>query len=229
MALAVWTEPALAHSYLNCLTKKVVIVDAPRGSASSTIEENLGFWIDEAAKTLVLADGTPLTVRRFDDGWISAARGDISYEFDRQNGNLTYASSTTKEGAATIVIGSGRCKIAVGPAGQAGCTGRPTIVEASAMTHRLLALYKLRGSRFTTLPTLGEITGAAIMTGSSGASHARHGRSRPTGFGALRLLRAAHLREGDYRPRPHQLIDRCPSQKQKAGSDRDSKVGDESN
>jgi len=27
--------------------------------------------------------------------------------------------------------------------------------------------------------------------------------SRPTGFGALRLLRAAHLREGDYRPRPH--------------------------
>ncbi len=181
MALAVWTEPALARSYLNCLTKKVVIVDAPRGSASSTIEENLGFWIDEAAKTLVLADGTPLTVRRFDDGWISAARGDISYEFDRQNGNLTYASSTTKEGAATIVIGSGRCKIAVGPAGQAGCTGRPTIVEASAMTHRLLALYKLRGSRFTTLPTLGEITGAAIMTGSSGASHARHGRSRPTG------------------------------------------------
>ena len=35
--------------------KKVVIVDAPRGSASSSIEENLGFWIDEAEKTLVLA------------------------------------------------------------------------------------------------------------------------------------------------------------------------------
>jgi hypothetical protein len=89
MALAVWTEPALARSYLNCLAKKVVIVDAPRGSASSSIEENLDFWIDEAAKTLVLADGTPLTVRRFDDRWISAARGDMSYEFDRQNGNLT--------------------------------------------------------------------------------------------------------------------------------------------
>jgi hypothetical protein len=41
MALAVWTEPALARSYLNCLTKKVVIVDAPRGSTSSSIEENL--------------------------------------------------------------------------------------------------------------------------------------------------------------------------------------------
>src|SRR5882762_2579309 len=113
MALAVWTEPALARSYLNCLAKKVMIVDAPRGSTSSSIEENLGFWIDEAAKTLVLADGTPLTVRRLDDSWISAARGDMSYEFDRQNGNLTYASSTTKEGSATIIIGSGRCKIAV--------------------------------------------------------------------------------------------------------------------
>ena len=56
-------------------------------------------------------------VRRFDDSWISAARGDMSYEFDRQNGNLTYASSTTKEGSATIIIGSGRCKIAAGPAG----------------------------------------------------------------------------------------------------------------
>ena len=66
MALAVWTEPALARSYLNCLTKKVVIVEAPRGSTSSSIEESLGFWIDEAAETVVLADGSPLTVRRFD-------------------------------------------------------------------------------------------------------------------------------------------------------------------
>ena len=117
MALAVWTEPALARSYLNCLTKKVVIVDAPRGSTSSSIEENLSFWIDEAAKTLVLANGTALTVRRFDDRWISAARSDMSYELDRQNGNLMYASSTTKEGSATIIIGSGQCKIAAGPAG----------------------------------------------------------------------------------------------------------------
>src|SRR5260221_6303997 len=117
MALAVWTEPALARSYLNCLAKKVVIVDAPRGSASSSIEENLDFWIDEAAQTLVLADGTPLTVRRVDDHWSSSALGDMSYQVDRQNGNLTYASSTTKDGSATIIIGSGRCKIAVGPAG----------------------------------------------------------------------------------------------------------------
>ena len=103
-----------------------MIVDAPRGSTSSSIEENLGFWIDEAAKTLVLADGTPLTVRRFDDHWISAARGDMSYEFDRQNGNLMYAGSTTKEGSATIIIGSGRCNIAVGPAGERTVPGRLT-------------------------------------------------------------------------------------------------------
>ena len=117
IALIGWIEPALARSYLNCLTKKVVIVDAPRGSTSPSVEEHLGFWIDEAAKTLVLTDGTPLTVHRFDDQWISAARGDMSYELDRQNGNLTYASSTTKDGAATITIGSGRCKIAAGPPG----------------------------------------------------------------------------------------------------------------
>jgi hypothetical protein len=117
MAVAIWAEPALARSYLNCVTNRVVIVDAPSGSTSSNIEENLGFWIDEAAKILTLADGMPLTIRRFDDRWISAARGDVFYEFDRQNGNLTYASSTTKDGTATIIIGAGRCKLAAGPAG----------------------------------------------------------------------------------------------------------------
>ena len=117
MALAVWTESALARGYLDCLTKKVVIVDAPRGSTSSSIEENLGFWIDEAANIVTLGDGKKLILRRFDDRWISAASGDVSYELDRQNGNLTYASSTMKDGIATIIIGSGRCKIAAGPAG----------------------------------------------------------------------------------------------------------------
>jgi hypothetical protein len=116
MALTGWTEPALARSYLNCLTKKVVVIDAPSGSTSSSVEEHSGFWIDETAKTLVLADGTPLTVHRFDDHWISAVRGDMLYELDRQSGNLTYAGSTTKDGAATITIGSGRCEIAPGPA-----------------------------------------------------------------------------------------------------------------
>jgi hypothetical protein len=65
----------------------------------------------------MLADGTPLTVRRFDDQWISADRGDVYYEFDRQNGNLMYASTTTKEGVATTIIGSGQCKIGASPMG----------------------------------------------------------------------------------------------------------------
>jgi hypothetical protein len=116
MAGAVWAEPALTRSYLNCLTRKVVIVDALTGSTSSSIEENFGLWIDEAAKTAVLVDGTPLTVWRFDDRWISAARVDVSYELDRQSGNLTYAGSTAKGGTATIIIGSGRCEISAGPA-----------------------------------------------------------------------------------------------------------------
>jgi len=117
MAFTVWAKPALARSYLNCSTKKVIIVDAPTGNSSLSTEENVGFWIDDAAKIMTLADGTPLVVRRFDDRWISAARGDVSYELDRQDGNLTYASSTTKDGTTTIIIGSGRCKLAAGPAG----------------------------------------------------------------------------------------------------------------
>jgi hypothetical protein len=118
MAFTVWTEPALAvGNYLNCQTKKAIIIDAPKGKSSSSTEENLGFWIDQAAKTITLEDGTPLIVRRFDDRWIGAARDDVSYELDRQDGNLAYASSTTKDGVTTIIIGYGRCKLAARPAG----------------------------------------------------------------------------------------------------------------
>jgi hypothetical protein len=117
MTFVAWSpESALARQYLKCLTKKVVIVDTPKGSTSSSVEESLDFWIDEAAKALMLADGMPLTVRRFDSHWISARRDDVSYEFDRQNGSLTYASSIRKDNAETITIGSGRCETAAGPA-----------------------------------------------------------------------------------------------------------------
>jgi hypothetical protein len=118
MAFAVCTEPALAaRSYLSCQTKKAIIIDAPNGKSSLSTEENVGFWIDEAAKTITLEDGTPLIVRRFGDRWIGAARDDMSYELDRQDGNLAYASSTTKDGVTTIIIGYGRCKLAARPAG----------------------------------------------------------------------------------------------------------------
>ena len=53
-------ETALARSYLSCLTKKVAIVDAPKGATSSSMEENFGFWIDEATKIITLADGKKL-------------------------------------------------------------------------------------------------------------------------------------------------------------------------
>jgi hypothetical protein len=46
-------------------------------------------------------------VRRFDDRWISGAHSDMSYELDLQDGNLTYASSTMKDGIATTIIGAG--------------------------------------------------------------------------------------------------------------------------
>jgi hypothetical protein len=116
MAFAVLEETALARSYLNCLTKTVAIVDAPKGATSSSIEENFGFWIDEATKIVTLADGKKLTIRRFDDHWISAVSGDVSYELDRQNGALTYAGSTMKDGIATTIIGAGQCTPATGPA-----------------------------------------------------------------------------------------------------------------
>ena len=81
MAFTVCAEPALAaRSYLNCQTKKAIIIDAPNGKSSFSTEENVGFWIDEAAETITLADGTPLIVRRFNDRWIGAARDDVSYE-----------------------------------------------------------------------------------------------------------------------------------------------------
>jgi hypothetical protein len=56
-----------------------------------------------------LHDGKKLSVRRFDDHWLSVATGDVSYELDRQNGNLTYASATMKDGIATTIIGAGKC------------------------------------------------------------------------------------------------------------------------
>ena len=115
MVFAVVEQGALARNYLNCLSKKVVIVDAPKGTTSTGTEENFGFWIDEATKIVTLADGKKLNVRRFDDRWISAVNGDVSYELDRQSGNLTYAGSTMKNGVATTTIGAGRCTLPAAP------------------------------------------------------------------------------------------------------------------
>ena len=70
-------QPALARSYLNCSTRKVVMISAPSGDTSSTREEEVAFVIDVAAKKLTFSDNSPLTVTRLDKYWISANRDDI--------------------------------------------------------------------------------------------------------------------------------------------------------
>ncbi len=73
------------------------------------------FVIDEAAKRLTFSDNRPLTVTRFGKYWISAKRDDVFYEFNRQDGSLTYASSTTQEGVTTTIVGAGQCAISPTP------------------------------------------------------------------------------------------------------------------
>jgi hypothetical protein len=110
IALAALAQPVLARTLLNCSTRKVVLVSAPAGDTSSSKEENLGFWVDDEAKTLTFLDNTPLIVTRLDQSWIQANRDGVFYELDRRSGSLSYASSTMKDGVATTIVGSGRCE-----------------------------------------------------------------------------------------------------------------------
>jgi len=116
LALADLSHPALARTYLNCTTREVVIVNESSGELSSTKETNMSFWVDDVAKTVMFADGTALTVTRFDDNWLSARHEDSSYVFDRKNGTLSYATSTTNGRVTTVIIGSGRCESGAAPA-----------------------------------------------------------------------------------------------------------------
>ena len=111
IALAALAQPALARTHLNCSTRKVVLINAPTGDTSSARVENLSFWVDGEAKTLTFLDNSPLTVTRLDQFWISAHRDGIFYEFDRRDGTLSYASSTTQDGVSTTIVGSGRCQV----------------------------------------------------------------------------------------------------------------------
>ena len=115
IALTAMVRSALALSYLNCSTRKVVMISAPSGDTSSTREEEIMFVIDEAAKTLTFSDNRPLTVTRLGKSWLSANRDDVFYEFNRQDGSLTYASSTTQDGATTTIVGAGQCVISPAP------------------------------------------------------------------------------------------------------------------
>ncbi len=103
-------QPVLAATYLHCSTTRVVINSTLTGETSSKSEDSLNFIIDDAAKMLTFADGGSLAVTRFDKNWISANQDDIFYEFDRQNGTLSFASATTKNSITSTIVGSGRCR-----------------------------------------------------------------------------------------------------------------------
>ena len=96
LMIAVVAPPVPAGAYLHCSTTRVVIVSAATGDTLSRSDENLNFVIDDAAKTLAFADGRSLTATRFDKIRISANRDDIFYELNRQDGTLSFVSSTTK-------------------------------------------------------------------------------------------------------------------------------------
>ena len=103
-------QPVLARNQLHCVTTKVTITNAPGRGESTRIEEHLNFLIDDAEKTFAFSDGRRLRVVRFDNFWISADGDDIRYEFNRSDGTLTDAGSTTEVNATTTIVGSGRCE-----------------------------------------------------------------------------------------------------------------------
>ncbi len=85
--------------------KKLIITDR-----EIEVEERMSFWIDEGNKTLTLSDGRQLRIDRFDNSWISAKNDDFQYEFNRNDGTLTYAGSRTEGNVTTMIIGSGHCE-----------------------------------------------------------------------------------------------------------------------
>jgi len=110
VAVATLAQPAQARTQLNCVTIKVIITDRAGSDRSVRLEEHMSFWIDDAAKTFTFSDGRRLRVTRFDKSWISANTDDTQYGFNRDDGTLTYAGSTTEGNATTTIVGSGRCE-----------------------------------------------------------------------------------------------------------------------
>jgi len=110
VALAVLSEPAQTRTQFNCVTTKVIITAGAGRDGAVRAEEHISFLIDDAAKTFAFSDGRRLRVTRFDKSWISANSEDIQYEFNRGDGTLTYAGSTTEGMTTTTIIGSGRCE-----------------------------------------------------------------------------------------------------------------------
>jgi hypothetical protein len=118
LALAILTQlvqvrrTEQARTQFDCATTKVTITDKAGHSDSVQAQERMILLIDDAAKTVTFSDGRPLRITRFDKSWISASSEDVRYEFNRSDGTLTYAGSTTKDNVTTTIIGSGHCRIA---------------------------------------------------------------------------------------------------------------------
>ena len=114
-ALALLTQLVQARrteqtrTQFDCASTKVIMTDKAGHLDSVQVEEHMTFLIDDAAKTVIFSDGRRLRVIRFDKSWISANSEDVQYEFNRADGTLTYAGSTTKDNVTTTIIGSGRC------------------------------------------------------------------------------------------------------------------------
>ena len=116
LALAILTPPAQARqterarTQFDCTTTKVIMTNKAGQKGLVQVEEHMIFWIDDAAKTFIFSDGRQLRVVRFDKSWISGNSEDIQYEFNRADGTLTYAGSTTKDNVTTTIVGSGLCE-----------------------------------------------------------------------------------------------------------------------
>ena len=110
VVLADLATAAVARTDINCTIREVVVEEGSGKGASSVHEQSLSFWLDDASKTVTLADGTALTVTRFDDNWVTAKNGGISFEFDRRRHRLSYASATERDRMTTLIVGSGRCE-----------------------------------------------------------------------------------------------------------------------
>jgi hypothetical protein len=116
LALAILTplvqvrQTEQTRTQFDCATTKVVITDKAGHRDSVRAEEHVILLVDDVAKTVIFSDGRRLQVIRFDKSWISATSEDVQYEFNRADGALTYAGSTTKDNVTTTIIGSGRCQ-----------------------------------------------------------------------------------------------------------------------
>ena len=107
--LADLATAAVARTDINCTIREVVVEEGSGNGASSIHEKSLSFWLDDASKTISLADGVALTVKRFDGNWVSAKHGSVSFEFDRRRQRVSYVSSTERDQVTTVIFGSGRC------------------------------------------------------------------------------------------------------------------------